>query len=200
MKLVDPDPTALDFVAQPSEISAWRNKSKHDLIGHRRHEAVALAGEIGGDVLYRCWTRRDDCQPALVERLPLRSWQPQGADATRERHHDWLFAAQQDVEALLFERRMKAADHAAPGIAPCRRLIEGFEDRRTGCFLRAEEGRHRRGKLRGRTDDRNRLWGISAEPPDQAVGIGSVALRYELRAIRPFRARHGRFILPASEH
>jgi len=58
MKLVGPDPTALNFVAQPSEISAWRNKSKHDLIGHRRYEAVALAGEIGGDVLFRCWTWR----------------------------------------------------------------------------------------------------------------------------------------------
>ena len=145
MKLVGPDPTALNFVAQPSEISAWRNKSKHDLIGHRRYEAVALAGEIGGDVLFRCWTWRTICQPALVERLPLRSGQPQGADATRERHHGGLFAAQQDVEALLSKRGMKAADHAAPRIAPRCRLIEGFEDCSAGCFLRAEEGCHRRG-------------------------------------------------------
>lgn len=41
---------------------------------------------------------------------------------------------------------------------------------------------------------------IGAEPPDQAIGIGPATLRYELRVIRPFRARHGRFIVPASEH
>ena len=39
-----------------------------------------------------------------------------------------------------------------------------------------------------------------AEPPNHEVGIGAVVLRYGLQATRSFRARHGRFILPASGH
>jgi hypothetical protein len=95
-----------------------------------------LEGQIGGDSFLRYWKRRHDCQPAVVQCFSLNGGEPQAA---RERYHDGLLTAKENIETLPLKRRMKAADHAATSIAPSGGLVKGFQDCRARRFFRTEE-------------------------------------------------------------
>lgn len=96
-----------DFLSEARKRASQRYEGKHNFVGQRGDKAVSLAREIGSGAFHAPWKRRDDRQPAVVEGFSLRGKQSQCAEASRKHHHDRLFAAMEDVEALILNRSVR---------------------------------------------------------------------------------------------
>jgi hypothetical protein len=111
-----------------------------DFVGESSDEFVAAGGKFGGGALLGSGeTGENQKATACQGRFPV-GRQTQILQAAGRADDDGLRAAKEDAETLFFHRRMEAADHTPPGVAPMGRLIIGGED----CAARtpggAEEG------------------------------------------------------------
>lgn len=99
---------------------------KVDRISQGGNQSVSLVGQNGGEPVLGRVKGREDQDPACVDaRSPfLRDSHPFQSPGRTDDHR--LNAAQQDVQAFLFDRRMKSADDASTLIAPFLRLIQGL--------------------------------------------------------------------------
>lgn len=102
-----------NFVAQSGEAAAGGDEAEYDFVGQRHDKAVAPAPEVsaGPPVLRR--ELRNEGQSAVLDCAPLLGREPHWAEAARRAQRERLPTAQQNRQALLFQRGVQAANHAA---------------------------------------------------------------------------------------
>ena len=104
-----------------------------NLIREGGDELVAAGGEFGGDARGRGGEGGQDQKSTGSQGFfPVRGHNlRQRAGGTND---NGLRAAQENMETLFFNRRVEAADDAAPGIPPLGGLVVGGEDYAAGAF------------------------------------------------------------------
>ena len=106
-------------------------------------EAVALRGQRLRYSHLRVVEGRDQQQAALGQRVLPGGLGPHAADAAGRADDDRLITAQQDVQAVLLNGGVEAADQGNTGVTQGLRGVVGLEDQVAGTAAGAEEGGQR---------------------------------------------------------
>jgi hypothetical protein len=113
--------------------------SEHNLVRQCGGESVAAHSQISSDASLRGRKLRQDKQPIVSERLIPTGWRAHALKSAGETENDRLPPTQENSEALLFQRGMKAANYATALIPPAYRLVVGSQDNVAGAACGAEE-------------------------------------------------------------
>ena len=130
---------------QPIQLATWGSVSGIDLIGERCDKFVAPGSEVGGDAVFGSRERGEYQEPTGSHWLFPIGWNASGQRAGGT-DNNGLYAAQENAQTFLFNRRMKSADDTLPGVAPLGSLIVGGKNNVTRTPGRAEESRFRQCK------------------------------------------------------
>lgn len=111
---------------------------------------------------------------------------PHRVDGASGTDDEGLPAPQQDLQAFLFDRRVKPADHRHVLVAQTPRGVVGAQDGLARRARRAEEGGLAVVEESDRTDRRQRRWRAFSQPRAQDGRIQAIASSNALRAARLF--------------
>jgi hypothetical protein len=130
-------PTA-DGMAELFSFAAKSSMGNKQDIGKRRHKFIAHPSAADGRAALWFGKRREQEQAILGERGFPVGRQTQTFNTTRRANNDWLRAAEQHIQAFLFQGGLKAADDCHSGITQGIGKLIGLQNDGAGALDGAE--------------------------------------------------------------
>ncbi|NLE39044.1 MAG: hypothetical protein GX621_13560 [Pirellulaceae bacterium] len=152
------------FPAKRQSLALGSGVGNEHFIRQLGNEPISLLRQLSRDARLPSDERRDYQQATIRDRAPPQAGNPHSLNATSRADNDWLSATQENVEAFLFHRRMKATDNGDRSITQLASQFVHVKNHGSRASGGAKEAQYASTKATKVSDGGNGLTGVSSKP------------------------------------